>query len=392
MLGVVDETNDLLKRTLLNRTQHGHFDSAPKVDRSSQDRVPHRLFDGRRLTGEIGFVARGLALDDFGVDGELRAGFHRKAHAGSEVLHRHLGTWWKTSRQVATLGASRNRDRISFWVRPSAMFTRAPEKEKRKSKVAPLPVVGTHGRTARSHGEHEEVDIENPLDEAFPDFVDRVQGSPPHRRSHRGVRPGIRPMKYPARAKHPTPGRRPAGVSVGLVIAFSPGRPTVRGRSSGPWKVRHASRRAAGTGCPGDSGAIRFMADRETLLLLRRGGGTSRTILVPLPTHSAPLTPRSPTSGSATSDTVSSSASSARPRVATEMDFWGRLILTASSAGSLFMDSVTVRTRQSCAGIAASSGSPCPVFMLLMGAHCPRHRAAYRKRSGGIVPFAGLDR
>ena len=91
VLGFADEADDALQGAVPLRAGHLDDQAAPGVQRPPGD-VGAGLFGGGfRFAGEVGFVHRALAGQDFAVRRHQFAGQDDDAVAGKQGGHRHLG-------------------------------------------------------------------------------------------------------------------------------------------------------------------------------------------------------------------------------------------------------------------------------------------------------------
>ena len=123
--------DDFLQGALGHLPQHQHFDCSPKIDGPGQNRITHALFDRRGFAREVGFIAGGLAFDQFRIHRELRAGLDQQAHAGLQLFHPHLALLAALVQNRGKFGRFAEQ-RPNFTLRPAQreMFQRAGKREK----------------------------------------------------------------------------------------------------------------------------------------------------------------------------------------------------------------------------------------------------------------------
>ena len=162
LLGVLDQMDDLLQGTLRHRPQHQHFDRAPEIDRPRENAVANGLCDRRRFAREVRFVARGLALGDFGIDRELGARLDQQPHARAQLFHLYLALTALRVEHRRGLGCFA-KERTNLPLRPPQRKTlqRPRKREEKQQRRALSP--GANAGTAKSDEQHEEVDVDGTL-------------------------------------------------------------------------------------------------------------------------------------------------------------------------------------------------------------------------------------
>ena len=165
VLGVLNESYDLLKGAFAGRSDHTTFQNAPEIDCPRESRIADRFGNWNCFSSEVGFVAGTFTLDHLHVCWNLLPGRHENDHSGNKLLHGKL-TLNTSCEHSGSLGSAMEKGIDRLFSASHGKVLHGPRGGKKEEKECSLPPC-TDQRSSEGHREHQKMHIKltlaNPL-------------------------------------------------------------------------------------------------------------------------------------------------------------------------------------------------------------------------------------